>query len=220
MALVTIRQTPIVLKNGKTAMLEENNWEFCENLWKHIKEFAGIYSFNINWDKVLLKNHHYTLSKMIRFTYSDSNKELAACHFKQSECYVRGQFWRKVNKGEFKEKKINKKNVFETLNKLVGVWTLSKDFHVGDEIQFYRCDYANDQYERAGKIISISPDRKSYKLEEYSYGEKKLDTMLDNNYDVHYIWDWDKTNTKISTIKSDKRIKKGLRKPTYISYYN
>jgi len=39
MALVTIRQTPIVLKNGKTAMLEENNWEFCENLWREIKSY-------------------------------------------------------------------------------------------------------------------------------------------------------------------------------------
>ncbi len=151
MAHITIRQTQLVFKNGNKAILEENEYEFCDDLWRVIKEFAGIYSFNINWDKVLLKNQHYLLQRIFRFTFTDGgNQELPACHFKKSECVVRRQFWQKVNKGEFKKVssyhshddenlvKYNKKWVLEKLFNTIGIWTLPKEFQVGDEIQFYR----------------------------------------------------------------------------------
>jgi uncharacterized protein YlzI (FlbEa/FlbD family) len=227
---ITIRETPIMLKNGKKAILQENEYEFCDDIWKLIKEFAGIYSFNINWNKILMKNHPYRLQKIICFTYTDNSRELPACHFKKDEIIVRRQFWNKINKGEFKEisyddkkqfniKKYNKKVAMEILNEIFGIWTLPKEFQVGDEIQFSRCDYSGDQADRAGKIISIATDRKSYKIMEYSYGEKKVDTRFNHLYDSHYIYEWDKINTKISTIKSDKGIRKGLENPTYTCYF-
>lgn len=224
-----IVRTPITFTNGKKAILEEMTYEFCPDLWGVIKEFAGIYNHNIEWDKILMKNQSHILQKMICFTNPDNGKEMPACHFKKNEAHVRKQFWEKVNKGDFKQmphyyqehgaKKFDKKLVLKRLNEIFGVWTLPKEFQVGDEIWFYRANYAGDQYIRAGEIISIAKDRKSYKLKEYSYGEQRYDEKYDNSYDTHYIYDWDKTNTKLAIIKSDKGIEKGLEIPTYTSYY-
>ena len=213
-----VKETFLGVKNGKKFILVENKWEFCGELWGLIKEFAGIYSFNINWDKVLLKNEHYLLSQMMRFPEIKTQRD-----FKKNECIVRKLFWEKINKGEFKEpvslkvEKYNKKNVLEMLFNRVGVWTLPKEFQIGDEIQFYRADHAGDSKQRAGVIVSIAPNRQSYKIEEYIYGRGESHSM---GYDYKIIYEWDKTYTTISTIKSDKRIKKGLTNPVEYHYYN
>jgi hypothetical protein len=40
MAQITIRQTQLMLKNGKKGfILEENDWEFCDDLWREIKSY-------------------------------------------------------------------------------------------------------------------------------------------------------------------------------------
>jgi hypothetical protein len=39
MAYVTIRQTHLTLKNGKKSILEENCYEFCDDLWREIKSY-------------------------------------------------------------------------------------------------------------------------------------------------------------------------------------
>ena len=207
------------MKNGKTFVLVETEWEFCDNLWGLIKEFAGIYSFNINWDKVLLKNAHYMLSQIMRFPEIKTMYD-----FKKNECIVRKLFWKKINKGEFInnnyiKKKYNKKIVLEMLFDCIGVWTLPRDFQIGDEIQFYRLDYANDTAQRAGMIVSIAPNRRSYKIKEYSYGKRQSHSIPDSR-DFETIYEWNKTSTEISTIKSNKRIKKGLTNPKHIRYCN
>jgi len=227
MAVVTTKVIKGFLKNGKTVILEDNEWEFCDDLWSIIKEFAGIYRFNIKWDKVLLKNQSHLLQVFIRFT-NDSNKELPASHFKKSEDVVRKQFWQKVNKAEFKDvysaytsntgiEKFNKKHILERLFDAVGVWTLPEEFQVGDEIQFYTGHYG-DRSQRAGIIISIANNRESYKIKEYCYCNKRIDDDT-NPYETYYTWDWDKENTKTSTIRCDKGIRKGLTNPTHTTYW-
>lgn len=45
MATIIIKQTPLYLKNGKVGfILEENQYEFCEELWDHIKSYMGFVS--------------------------------------------------------------------------------------------------------------------------------------------------------------------------------
>lgn len=45
MATVTIKQTPLILKNGKLgAILEENQYEFCPEIWDYIKSYMGFVS--------------------------------------------------------------------------------------------------------------------------------------------------------------------------------
>lgn len=192
---------------------------FCDELWKEIKEFAGIYNYNINWDKLLMKNQSHILQRMINFTFPDSNKELPACHFKKDETLVRKQFWKKVNNGEFKtnrvyiysgmdefmgQTKYNKKYVMALLNYHFKVWTLPMEHKVGDEIIFSRGDYAGDSTQRAGKITSIAKDRKSYKIDEYECIE--LYSKYTEYNDIKITYGWNKNKITKSLIKSDKKI--------------
>lgn len=189
-------------KSGKTLRIIHNTYEFCDDIWNEIKEFAGIYNYDIKWDKLIMKNNIHIFSSYINFTSSVYN-------FKNGEEIVRKQFWNNMNKGEFKNKKYTKKYVIEQIYKKFGVWKLSKDFQVGDEIWFFAGKHANDQTTRAGRIVSIAKDRKSYKIEEYSYGERTIE-IEEFGYAHTCSYEWNKTNTKISIIRSDKNIKKGL----------
>jgi arsenate reductase-like glutaredoxin family protein len=44
MATVTIKTTPLLFKNGKTVILEENEYEFCPEIWDYIKSYMGFVS--------------------------------------------------------------------------------------------------------------------------------------------------------------------------------
>jgi len=223
---IIVKQTSLFTKLGKKVILEEENYRFCDDIWSIIKEFAGIYNFAINW-KIKFTCHPYRIRPYLKFECpKNKNKELPETHYKKlPEDTLRRLLWKKVNKGEFKiqrhysfyKQMNNKKEFLEHLEDSFGIFRLSNDFQVGDEVTFARCDYAWDQHSRAGKIIWIAEDRTSYKIIEYTSVELGY-TMY--NYDRKYEYGWDKTKTKNSTIKSDKGLKKGLHNFTYTSYYN
>lgn len=51
---VSIKQTLITSKNtGKKTILEEEQYEFCEDLWRHIKEFLLVEPKRFKMEKVL-----------------------------------------------------------------------------------------------------------------------------------------------------------------------
>lgn len=222
---VVVKRTTI--GNVKKVILEECCYEFCEDLWRLIKEFAGIYSFAIPWDKLVMRTYPRFFKTFIRFASlpSGSIGDIPDNRFKKlPEKEIRKIFWTKVNKGDFKEqmwfsdvKKVDKKILLEKIASNWGVWTLPLEYKVGDEIQFYRLDYADDKENRAGKIISIGKNRTSYKILEYT---TVAVSSRHSNYDRIITYGWDKTTVKTSIIKSDKRIKKGLSNWEYTVYYN
>ena len=210
-----VTEKVIGVSKSSTFILEEVSYEFCDDIWNIIKDFAGIYNIQIEWDKIKLRNEYHLLKEYINiYRYNITQKE-----FKKDESRVRKLFWMSINNMNGfmfinKTYKITtKKTILNDLSKYFATWTLPTDFNVGDEIQF---PTDNRRY-RAGIIISIANDRKSYKIKEYTC--KHIGNRNDN-YDFINIYDWDKTNTTISTIKSDKKIKKDVCKFEYTVYFN
>jgi hypothetical protein len=231
MATVTIKTTPLLLKNGNVgAILEENEYEFCPEIWDLIKEFAGIYNFAINW-KAKFSAHPTFFREFMDFNYTDGSGVMPMSRVKGQECLVRRQFFNKVNKGQLKKGWFydengkhanfipNKKRVYEWLDGAWGLFKLSNEFNVGDEVTFPRRDYAGDRMYRAGKICYISKDRKFYRFAEYK--SVVIRNIPTNNRDEQLEMGWNTSAlTYYFTIKSDKGLKKGLHNYIRTNFYN
>lgn len=233
MATIIVRQTELLTKKGKKIILEEDTYLFCEELWGLIKEFAGIYNFRINWGAKFSAQPTF-FREFIEFRYSDDSAPMPMTKLKGEECFLRRQLFKKLNDGKLKsgwyyanegdEDKTKmvptKKMVLKWLENNWGIFRLPKEFKVGDEIQFCRGEYANDQHYRAGIITQISADRGSYKIREYTAVKLGLSPDYDNTYNQYFRYGWDKNDTKMTTIKSDKGIKKECREYIYTLWYN
>lgn len=83
--------------NGKrNLVLEETEVWFDDNTWSIIKEFAGIYNFDINW-KFKMTAHHYQVTKYVN-CFSDWTQ---ARYKKTDEAIIRREFWKDLNAGMY-----------------------------------------------------------------------------------------------------------------------
>lgn len=70
MATIIIKQTPLYLKNGKVGfILEENQYEFCDGVWDHIKSYMGF-------------DQKFRLNRMRRLA-EEINTDIDAIQFRQ-----------------------------------------------------------------------------------------------------------------------------------------
>lgn len=214
MAQITIRQTQLILKNGKKgAIMEENCWEFCDDLWHEIKSFAGITgeTYNINLEQKMAKFWR-NLEDLIKFC--PKTLDLFGCLELVQQYGTQAKMNKMPNevlvpilKNEYKSRDYQQKAEF--LRGLVRLgaakWTLPPKWKVGDEVQYYRNDYANDRGTEHGVIVSIASDRSSVKVRLY---EKVLQSSkMVAMFESCNTWTFDKTitnNTKTKTFRSSK----------------
>jgi hypothetical protein len=210
MAHITIRQTQLVLKNGNKAILEENCWEFCDDLWRVIKEFAGItgHTYNINLNQKMVKFWR-NIEDLVNFC--PKTLDLFEFIVLENPYGTQAKMSKMPNevlvpmlKKEYKARNFSERAEF--LGGLVRLgaakWTLEPKWKVGDEVQYYRNDYANDRATEHGVIVNIAADRSSVKVRLYE--KVRQTSQLVAPYESRNTWTFDKTGKQMKTFRSSK----------------
>ena len=197
----TIVRTRCQAKCGMKFIMEETNYEFCDDIWNIIKEFAGIYNYSIDWKR------KFSFYKALRIwsdpcIFEDENNVIkgAFAYNKRRlveesekgdniETTARKIFWRKTVTPE------NKAQMMELLSKTFTRKTFktSAEFKIGDEVMFW----VKDGY-IGGLLIDVTP--KSYKVKMY-----QLRAFYNWNTEEYEDGYWDTRGSEIKIFKTNPR---------------
>ena len=189
------------LKGKNNLVLEETEIWFDNDTWNIIKEFAGIYNFDINW-KFKMSAHQFQITKFVNCfdTWTQVRYK------KTEEEIIRKMFWNDINKGQFisKYKKKDtkaiscKKECLELFEEKFNDFKPPKDLLIGDIIQYQIPWYMN--IKKIGRVIKKT--EKTFTIALFQIID------CDETYDGDWRTDYYIINTNVTTdeiiIKSNK----------------
>lgn len=129
------------------SVVAKKEYWFNDNLWFIIKEFAGIYDFQINWTRRWNNPKVYTLLSRINYDMCDNVTQKAYCAL--SEDVIRKVVFERLTN-------VEKKICYEKLEKLYPLFSVPTWITVGTEIEWTAPRWAGDHYINAGKVTKIT----------------------------------------------------------------
>ena len=180
--LLVRRNAVVGRKAKKTAPTAPKEYFIPDVLWAFVKEYAGIYNYNINWNKKWSDiGSHYAL------THCPSIKAMTQKAFcklgKENPDAVREMVWRDLIPTWRQTENIRELTLIK-LERLAPLFRLPSWIVVGVDVMWYRREYANDSTQCCGKVKKITD--KNITIDVYKSVRTHSVSHSQDHWEQHY----------------------------------